>query len=46
MRGRSGGLQLPLARVRNIMKSDPDITLASQEAVFLITKVRYFVFLR
>ena len=40
-RWRTGGLQLPLARVRSIMKSDPDITLASQDAVFVIAKVTY-----
>ena len=32
--------QLPLTRVKNIIKSDPDITLAGQEAVLLIAKVR------
>lgn len=31
--------QLPLTRVKNVIKSDPDITLASQEAVILIAKV-------
>ncbi|CAN8010269.1 unnamed protein product [Ixodes pacificus] len=30
--------QFPLARVKNIMKLDPDVTLASQEAVFLVAK--------
>jgi DNA polymerase epsilon subunit 4 len=31
-------LRLPLARVKHIMKIDPDVHFASQEAVFLITK--------
>jgi DNA polymerase epsilon subunit 4 len=31
-------LKLPLSRVKHIMKMDPDVHLASQEAVFLITK--------
>ena len=31
--------QLPLSRVKNIIKSDPDTTLASQEAVLIIAKV-------
>lgn len=31
--------QLPLTRVKNIIKSDPDITLASQEATLIISKV-------
>lgn len=31
-------LRLPFARVRHIMKIDPDVHHASQEAVFLITK--------
>jgi DNA polymerase epsilon subunit 4 len=31
-------LRLPLARVKHIMKMDPDVHFASQEAVFLITK--------
>ena len=33
-------VQLPLTRVRNIIKSDPDTTLAGQEAVLLIAKAR------
>lgn len=33
--------QLPLTRVKNVIKSDPDITLASQEAVILIAKVDF-----
>eukprot|EP00095_Tigriopus_kingsejongensis_P010804 snap_masked-scaffold1931_size24754-processed-gene-0.5 protein:Tk10804 transcript:snap_masked-scaffold1931_size24754-processed-gene-0.5-mRNA-1 annotation:"dna polymerase epsilon subunit 4-like" len=32
-------VQLPLGRVKHIMKMDPDTKMASQEAVFLITKV-------
>jgi DNA polymerase epsilon subunit 4 len=31
-------LRLPLTRVKHIMKFDPDVHLASQEAVFIITK--------
>lgn len=31
-------LRLPLSRVKKIMKMDPDVSIASQEAVFLITK--------
>lgn len=30
--------RLPLTRVKNIIKLDPDVNLASQEAVFLIAK--------
>ncbi|XP_075165028.1 DNA polymerase epsilon subunit 4 [Haematobia irritans] len=30
--------QLPLTRVRNIMKLDPDLHVASNEAVFLVTR--------
>ncbi|XP_061394389.1 DNA polymerase epsilon subunit 4 [Musca vetustissima] len=30
--------QLPLTRVRNIMKLDPDLHIASNEAVFLVTR--------
>ncbi|KAJ9584457.1 hypothetical protein L9F63_021211 [Diploptera punctata] len=31
-------LHLPISRVRTIMKVDPEVHIASQEAVFLITK--------
>lgn len=31
-------VRLPLARVKNIMKSDPDCGIVSQDSVFLITK--------
>ncbi|KAL0272908.1 UNVERIFIED_CONTAM: hypothetical protein PYX00_005723 [Menopon gallinae] len=31
-------LKLPMGRIKKIMKMDPDVSLASQEAVFLITK--------
>lgn len=31
-------IKLPLARIRHIMKMDPEVHIASQEAVFLITK--------
>lgn len=30
--------KFPLGRVKNIMKMDPDVNLASQDSVFLITK--------
>lgn len=31
-------LQLPMGRVRHIIKTDPDVNLVNQEAVFLIGK--------
>lgn len=31
-------IKLPLSRVKNIMKSDPDVTLASQDAVVALAK--------
>ena len=31
-------MKLPLSRIKSIMKSDPDVTLASQEAVITIAK--------
>lgn len=31
-------MKLPLARVKALMKSDPELSLASQESVFLISK--------
>ncbi|KAK0167497.1 hypothetical protein PV327_004889 [Microctonus hyperodae] len=31
-------LQLPMGRIRNIAKMDPDVNLMNQEAVFLIAK--------
>lgn len=31
-------VKLPLSRIKSIIKMDPDVNLASQEAVFLITK--------
>lgn len=31
-------VKLPIGRVRNIVKMDPDVNLVNQEAVFLITK--------
>ena len=37
--GVAWGTQLPLARVKLIIKTDPDTSLASQEAVLLVTKV-------
>ena len=30
--------RLPLARIRTLVKADQDVTIASQESVFLITK--------
>ncbi|XP_033636298.1 DNA polymerase epsilon subunit 4-like [Asterias rubens] len=30
--------RLPLTRIKNIIKTDPDVTLASQESVLLIAK--------
>lgn len=30
--------QLPLARIRNIMKLDPDLHMANNEAVFIVAK--------
>lgn len=37
--------QLPIGRVKKIAKTDPDINLINQEAVFLITKatVGFFI---
>ena len=31
-------VQFPLGRVKNIMKMDPDVNLASKDAVFMVTK--------
>lgn len=31
-------LRLPISRIKKLMKTDPDVCLASREAVFLITK--------
>lgn len=30
--------RLPLARIKALMKTDPDVSLASQESVFIIAK--------
>ena len=30
--------KLPLARIKALMKADPDVSLASQESVFIIAK--------
>lgn len=30
--------KLPLARIKNLIKLDPDVTIASQDAVFLLAK--------
>ncbi|KAG7157974.1 DNA polymerase epsilon subunit 4-like [Homarus americanus] len=35
---RGSGLRLPLARVKRIMKCDPDLNLASQDAVYLVAR--------
>ncbi|KAK7008170.1 DNA polymerase epsilon subunit 4 [Halocaridina rubra] len=35
---KGNGCKLPLARIKKIMKADPEVTLASQDAVFLVTK--------
>lgn len=36
--------KLPLARIKYIMKVDPEVSLSSQEAVFLISKAtEYFI---
>lgn len=31
-------LRLPLSRIKNMMKMDPDIALASQESVFIVAR--------
>ncbi|XP_063980105.1 DNA polymerase epsilon subunit 4 [Diachasmimorpha longicaudata] len=31
-------LKLPMGRIKHIVKSDPDVNLVNQEAIFLITK--------
>ena len=38
--------RFPFTRIRSLMKLDPDLTISSQESVFLITKaaVRLFIF--
>lgn len=30
--------KLPLSRIKSLMKADPDVSLASQESVFIIAK--------
>ena len=35
---RNYGLQVPLSRIKKIMKTDPELHLASQDAVFLVAK--------
>jgi hypothetical protein len=35
---KENGVQLPLARVRKIIKSDPDVKLISSDSTFLIAK--------
>lgn len=34
--------KLPLARIKALMKTDPDVSLASQESVFIIAKATVF----
>ncbi|XP_068225184.1 DNA polymerase epsilon subunit 4-like [Palaemon carinicauda] len=36
--GEERGCQLPLARIKRIMKADPDLQLCNQDAVFLVAK--------
>ncbi|CAI9577733.1 unnamed protein product, partial [Staurois parvus] len=36
-------VKLPLSRVKALMKSDPELSLASQESVFLISKATEFL---
>ena len=40
-----GGANLPLARVKTIMKSSPEVETVTQESLFLITRatVRNFI---
>ena len=35
---KSSGAKLPITRIKKIMKTDPELNLASQDAVFLIAK--------
>lgn len=37
--GKSRGPQLPLARIKNIMKFDPEVNLIGNDSVYLIAKV-------
>lgn len=37
-------VRLPIGRVRNIIKMDPDVNLVNQEAVFLIAKSTVILF--
>lgn len=36
--------KLPLARIKALMKTDPDVSLASQESVFIIAKATVYQF--
>ncbi|XP_043946629.1 DNA polymerase epsilon subunit 4 isoform X2 [Protopterus annectens] len=36
--GHQRAVKLPLTRVKALMKADPDVSLASQESVFIIAK--------
>ncbi|XP_042887479.1 DNA polymerase epsilon subunit 4-like [Penaeus japonicus] len=35
---KGSGVKFPLARIKRIMKADPELGLASQDAVFLVAK--------
>ncbi|XP_047475109.1 DNA polymerase epsilon subunit 4-like [Penaeus chinensis] len=35
---KGSGVRFPLARIKRIMKADPELGLASQDAVFLVAK--------
>lgn len=39
-------VQLPLGRIKHIVKMDPEVNLVNQEAIFLITKstVRFYLY--
>lgn len=37
-------VRLPLARVKNLIKMDPDCGIVSQDAVFLVTKATVNIF--
>ena len=39
------GAKFPLARVRKIMKADPELSYASQDAVFVVAKATVSIYL-